>query len=226
MGGKRPHVSVNMAMSLDGRISTRRRERITLGTKHDRYLMDVLRAQSDAVIVGAGTLRHDGFPVLVRDQGVRAKRIAKGRPPHPVNVILSRSLLLPQNRSFFLRQDTDKIVFTTHLAPKARVKRIERLAEVIVLRRRTVSPTAVLDILQKRGMKRVLVEGGGEIHFAFLREDAVDDIYVTLTPRLIGGVGAPSLLDGKGFLRDTHKKLKLISQRRVGDELFLKYRVL
>ena len=126
---------------------------------------------------------------------------------------------------FLTHPDTKKIVFTTRLAPNARVKRIRRAAEVVVLPRRTVSPALVLDDLERRGVRKVLLEGGGTIHFSFLKEDLVDDIYVTLTPRLIGGAGAPSLLDGKGFLKDDHKKLKLISERRVGDELFLKYRV-
>jgi riboflavin biosynthesis pyrimidine reductase len=87
-----------------------------------------------------------------------------------------------------------------------------------------VRPAAVLRELAARGMREVLVEGGGELHFAFAREHLVDDIYVTITPRLIGG-DAPSLLDGRGFLKKNHLELALVSQRRVGDELFLHYRV-
>ena len=175
---KRPHVSVNMAMSLDGRISTRKHERITLGSRHDRRLMDVLRAESDAVIVGAGTLRHDGFPILVRSDDVRSRRVAKGRPPHPVNVIMSRSLVLPTNRPFFQRTDTERLVYTTQLASATRVRRLQRLAEVVMLRRKTLSPTVVLADLYDRGARKVLLEGGGEIHYAFLADGAVDDIYI------------------------------------------------
>jgi 2,5-diamino-6-(ribosylamino)-4(3H)-pyrimidinone 5'-phosphate reductase len=220
----RPHVSVNMAMSLDGRISTRRREQITLGTRHDRHLMDVLRSRADAVIVGAGTVRHDGFPVLVRDRDVRRKRTDRGHPPHPVNVVLSRALDMPVARSIFQRKDTRRIVYTTRLSPPARRRRFERVAEVVVLPARTVSPRAVLRDLHARGMRNVLMEGGGELHFAFAKERLVDEIYVTVTPRLIGG-DAPSLLDGKGFLKADHVELELVSTRRVGDELFLRYRV-
>jgi len=222
----RVHVSVNMAISLDGRISTRRREQIVLGTHHDRRLMDVLRARCDAVVVGAGTVRHDGFPILVRDPAVRARRVARGKPPHPVNVILSRTLDLPVSRPIFRRADTERVVFTTRQATARRVASFRALADVVVLPRQSLSPHAVLDVLAARGLRRVLVEGGGEIHWAFARADCVDEIYVTLTPRLIGGAGAPSLLDGKGFLRDEHRRLKLLSCRRVGDELFLRYRVL
>jgi 2,5-diamino-6-(ribosylamino)-4(3H)-pyrimidinone 5'-phosphate reductase len=225
MKKNRPHVAVNMAMSLDGRISTRKREQITLGTKNDRRLMDELRARYDAVIVGAGTVRYDGFPILVRHDDIRKKRVGRGKDPHPVNVILSRTLNLPTDRAIFQRRDTNKVIYTTKAAPASRVRRFEKLAEVVVLTGRVLSPAAVLDDLWKRGMKKVLLEGGGEIHFAFARAHAVDEIYVTITPRLIGGVGAPTILDGKGFLKHEHRKLELVSCKRVGDELFLRYRV-
>jgi 2,5-diamino-6-(ribosylamino)-4(3H)-pyrimidinone 5'-phosphate reductase len=221
----RPYVAVNMAMSLDGRITTRKREQITLGTEHDRRLMDELRARYDAVIVGAGTVRHDGFPILVRHDDIRKKRVGRGRDPHPVNVILSRTLNLPTDRAIFRRPDTNKIIYTTKAAPVTRIRRFEKLAEVVVLPRRTLSPAAVLDDLWKRGMRKVLLEGGGELHFAFAYAHAVDEIYVTLTPRLIGGTGAPSILDGKGFLKKEHRKLELVSCKRIGNELFLRYRV-
>jgi len=212
-----------MATSLDGRISTRRRERVTLGTRHDRHLMDVLRARSDAVVVGAGTVRHDGFPVLVRDPAVR-KRRSRRRPTHPVNVVLSRTLDMPTARGIFEHPDTEKIVFTTHLAPTARVRRFRQVAEVVVLPRRTLPVVLVLEKLRERGFRKVLVEGGGELHFAFARDGCVDEIYVTVTPHLIGGP-APSLLDGRGFLWKDHPQLVLVSSRRVGDEVFLRYRV-
>jgi 2,5-diamino-6-(ribosylamino)-4(3H)-pyrimidinone 5'-phosphate reductase len=213
-----------MAVSLDGKISTRKREQITLGTRHDRHLMDVLRARSDAVIVGAGTVRHDGYPVLVRDTAVRRRRMAAGRPPHPVNVVLSTELAMPIDRPIFERDGIRRIIYTTGAAPESRIRRFGRVAEVVVLRTRSVTPRAVLRDLHGRGMKRVLVEGGGELHYAFAKDHLVDEVYVTLTPRLIGG-DAPSLLDGRGFLKKDHLKLKLVSTRRVGDELFLRYRV-
>ena len=222
---ERPHVAVNMAMSLDGKISTYRREEISLGTEHDRRLMDVLRADADAVIVGSGTVRHDGFPIRIRYSDLEAERVAHGRTPHPVNVTMSRKLNVPSTRPFFRHPDTERIVFTTRAAPATRVKLISRFAEVITLRSRTISPTAVLAELSRRGMRRVLLEGGGELHFAFAREGVIDDLYITLTPRLIGGVTSPTVLDGKGFLAADHIDLRLVTRKQIGDELFLKYSV-
>jgi riboflavin-specific deaminase-like protein len=222
----RPHVSVNMAMSLDGKINTYRREAFALGSENDRRLMDVLRAGAEAVIVGAGTVRHDGHPILLRYDDLIEKRRERGFPPHPVNVVLSRKLDMPSTRPFFHDARTRKIIFTTMSAPAARVKRFSKLAEVVVLPKRTLSPSDVLDDLGRRRFKKVLVEGGGEVHFAFARENVVDEIYATVTPRLIGGASSPTLLDGRGFSAADHLRLRLVSLKRSGDELFLRYRVI
>jgi len=218
-------VTVNMAISIDGRINTRGREHFVLGSEHDRRLMDVLRSRADAVVVGAGTVRHDGFPIVLRYDDLRAARLARGRPPHPVNVVLSRALDLPSNARFFTAKETRRIVFTTRLAPAARVERFRRVAEVIVLPGRTLEPARVVEALRERGLKKLLMEGGGETHFAFAKAGLVGEWYVTVTPRLIGGVGAPSFLDGRGFLKREHLRLELVSQRRVGDEVYLRYRL-
>jgi len=222
----RPHLSVNMAMSLDGKITSYRREDIVLGSKHDRRLMDVLRADAGAVIVGAGTVKHDGHPILMRHQDLLEKRVSRGLPPHPINVVLSRKLDVPLTKPFFRHAGTEKIIFTTSAAPPERVKRFSKLVEVVVLPKRTLSPSDVLENLQQRRIKKAILEGGGEVHFAFVKEGVVDDIYVTLTPRLIGGAAAPTILDGRGFLAANHLRLRLISSKRIGDELFLKYRVM
>ena len=219
----RSHVIVNMAISVDGRINTRTRERFSLGSEHDRRLMDVLRERSDAVIIGAGTVRHDGHPMLLRYDDLRAHRVARGRTPHPVNVVLSGDLDLPL-RPFFATDETRRIVFTTRRASAARIKRFERVADIVVLPGKEPAPGRVVDALRERGLKRLIVEGGGEVHFAFAKAGLVDEWYVTVTPRLIGGRSAPSFLDGAGFLKRDHIQLRLASQRRIGDELFLHYK--
>ncbi|HXV14888.1 MAG TPA: dihydrofolate reductase family protein [Candidatus Krumholzibacteria bacterium] len=220
-----PTVVVNMAVSLDGRITTRAREHVALGSERDRRLMDELRTRADAVIVGAGTVRHDGHPIVLRYADLRARRAAR-RGPHPVNVVLSRALDLPLRSRFFASKDTRRIVFTTTNAPKRRVRAFERVAEVIVLPGKDLSPRRVLSTLVRRGYRRVLLEGGGEVHFAFAKAGLVGEVYVTVTPRLIGGKEAPSLLDGEGFLWKDHMRLRLVSVKRAGEEVFLRYRVL
>jgi len=186
-------------------------------------LMDVLRERADAVIIGAGTVRHDGHPMLLRYPDLVARRKKRGASPHPVNVVLSGDLDLPV-RPFFVGDATRRIVFTTRRASAARMRKFERVAEVVILPGKEPSPRRVVEALRERGLKRLILEGGGEVHFAFAKAGLVDEWYITVTPRLIGGRTAPSFLDGEGFLRSNHIELKLASLRKVGDELFLRYR--
>jgi 2,5-diamino-6-(ribosylamino)-4(3H)-pyrimidinone 5'-phosphate reductase len=214
-----------MAMSADGKVSTYRRETFSLGSTDDRYLMDVLRARADAVIVGARTLQLDGWAVRIRYPGIRKKRITKGLTPHPLNVVLSTDLDIPTKREFFAHGETERLIITSRLASSTRIRRFERFAEVVVLPRRRVRPQDALGILSKRGAKRVLVEGGGTLNYAFFEAKLVDEIYITVTPRILGGADAPTVADGKGFLLDAHPRLELVSSRRSGNEVFLRYRV-
>lgn len=219
----RSHVIVNMAVSVDGRINSRTRERFALGSEHDRRLMDVLRERADAVLIGAGTVRHDGHPMLLRYPDLVARRKKRGQSPHPVNVVLSGDLDIPLRR-FFAGDATKRIIFTTRRASAARVRKFQRVAEVVVLPGKHPSPARVVHELLKRGLKKLILEGGGEVHFPFAKAGLVDEWYITITPRLIGGRNAPSFLDGEGFLKKDHIQLKLVSLRRVKDELFLRYK--
>lgn len=219
----RPHVGVNMAMSADGKVSTVRRESFSLGSPWDRYLMDILRARSDAVVIGARTLQLDGWAIRVRHPAVRKRRLKQRRPPHPLNVVVSTDLDLPPEAEFFSFPETEKLVVTTRRATVARVRKFRRIAEVVVLPAGRIRPRNVLSVLWERGIRRVLVEGGGTLNFSFFRDNLVDELFLTVTPVIVGGGAAPTPADGQGFLKDDLVRLKLVSSRRRGDEVFLKY---
>jgi riboflavin-specific deaminase-like protein len=187
-------------------------------------MMDRLRARADAILVGAGTVRVDGFPLIVRDKKINKIRNSKNRPSHPVNVILSRTLHIPLRRPIFQHKEVERIIFTTRAAKKERRRHFAECCEVIVLPKRNFL-TRVLDILSERGMSTILVEGGGELNYAFFREALVDELYLTVTPRIIGGGNAPTPVDGCGFVKAEHVRLELVSSRRIGQEVFLHYRV-
>ncbi len=203
----------NLAISVDGKIATRSRVHFPIGTPADREMMQVLRKRSDAIIMGATTLRAYRSPLLV-----------KGAKKQPINIVLSSKLegISPRWR-FFKDSSTRKILFVSKDAPAYRVREFQDVAEVIRIPSRTGLAKRIIRELSKRGVKRLLVEGGGQLMWDFIEPNTIDELYVTLTPRIIGGAGAPSLVDGKGFEPPGVVNLKLKSLRRIGDELYLVY---
>jgi len=217
------HVTINMAMSADGKVSTARRQTVALGSPWDRYLMDVLRARADAVVIGARTLSLDGWAIRVRSEALRKRRLRQKGSPHPLNVVLSTDLEIPSNAHFFTFPETGKLVITTRKAPERRVRRFRALSEVLVLPAARIRPGDALEALAERGARRVLVEGGGTLNYSFFRDKLVDEIFLTVTPKVVGGSAAPTPVDGAGFPKGAFVGLKLVSSRRRGDEVFLKY---
>jgi 2,5-diamino-6-(ribosylamino)-4(3H)-pyrimidinone 5'-phosphate reductase len=128
----------------------------------------------------------------------------------------------------FQYQFSPLIILVSRRASKARITRLQKLGAIIhVCGEKHVNFTKALQWLRKEwNVKRLLCEGGGEINAALFREDLVDEFYLTLSPKIFGGRNAPTMADGIGMesLADA-TRLKLKSNRRIGDEMFLNYQV-
>ena len=215
---------LNVAMSLDGKIASFRRDLPSFASRADRRMMDRLRARADAVLVGAGTLRAADFPLRIRSAVLRRERLASGRPEQPLNILLSSSLAVPLKGRFLHSADTRRLIVTTRRAPSSRVRSLPESAEVLVLGRKRVSLPLLMRKLQALGIRQLLLEGGGETNAAFFRRDLVDEIYLTLCPVVIGGAHSPTPADGRGFSPEDFLRFRLVSLRREGGEIFLHYR--
>lgn len=213
----------NNAMALDGRIGAQDYQHLAIGTGTDLAWMSVLRARADAVLVGGQTFRQWPLP-LVPDGAAIDRLRASGFPDadHPPlagrrwwNVVMSRGLALPREGRFYQDARVRPLFLTSAAGGPDMPGETVRAPEVTV--------PWIVEQLQARGVERLLIEGGGDILYQFLAADAVDDIYVTICPRLVGSRGAPSLVDGAGFGREM--RLELRHLHRVGDELYARYGV-
>jgi len=217
-------------MSADGKIDSALREGQGLGSRLDRDRLDELRAEADAIVVGAATIRAEDPPMGVRDPARRHQRLAQGRPAHPTPVVISRSADIPLTARFLAGEAPRKIVAVpADLDPFATAP-YEALAAsgaVRVLRAGVgvVDLHALVASLHEDGARLVVVEGGGEVVAAFLAAGLLDELRLTLVPTILGGRSAPTPVDGEGWPFSERRRLTLLESERVGDELYLRYEV-
>jgi 2,5-diamino-6-(ribosylamino)-4(3H)-pyrimidinone 5'-phosphate reductase len=220
----RPHCVLNVAMSLDGKIASRARELPTFPSPEDRRMMDRIRADADAVLIGAATLRAADFPLRIRSAARRRQRVIRGKSEQPLNILLSATLSISLNGRFFFNPGTRRLVVTTTRAPRRKRQAARRRSEVLVWKGKKIDLRRLMRELHRRGIRELLLEGGGTTNFEFFRLGIVDEIYITLCPVVIGGAGSPTPVDGAGFLPEEFLKFSPTRVRRVGGELFLHYR--
>ncbi|MDA1358173.1 RibD family protein [Glycomyces luteolus] len=235
---ERPYVIVSAAMSLDGFLDDASPERLTLSNAADFDRVDAVRADVDAIAVGAGTVRADDPRLLVRSAERRAARVAAGKPASPLRVVISPSGRLdPGSRLFDGASAAPVVVYTSAagartfpLGPEAEEfgpgswPEGAQRPEVVAVGGGGVPPHGVLEDLAGRGVARVLVEGGGIVHTAFLSADLVDEMHVAIAPFLLGNAGGAKFLYPAVFPQSPRRPLKLVETRAIGEVALLVYR--
>jgi 2,5-diamino-6-(ribosylamino)-4(3H)-pyrimidinone 5'-phosphate reductase len=217
------HVRVNAATSVDGKLSTRRREQLAISGPDDFDRVEDLRASMDAILVGVGTVVADD-PHLVLDRDRQRERQERGESPSPARVVAdSRARMPPDAR--VLDGAAPTYVLVGESAPDGRVSRFETIgASVVTAGGSRVDLGAAFERLEEQGIESLLVEGGGEIIFSLFQADLVDELSVYVGSTIVGGRDAPTLADGEGFVGD-FPELRLDDVDRIDDGVLLSYSV-
>lgn len=215
---ERPFVFLNMVSSADGRATIEGRT-AELGSEADTLLLTELRAIADAVLVGTGTIRAEGYGRLVGNPERVARREAAGLLPTPPLALISRSFDIPWDARLFEAADQPVVVYTSAGGtPPPRVA-----APVEVVRLEDPGPAAVMADLRARGVRALLCEGGPTLNSALLEAGVVDELFLTLSPLLAGEPDAPRIVEGLGLPEPVSLALEWVLHH--GDELFLRYGV-
>jgi len=218
----KPFVFINIASSLDGKISNERREQIRISSPEDFQAVDRLRAESDAVMVGIGTVLSDDPRLTVKNEKLRRMRIKKGLKPNPLRVVVDSKCRIPLN-SKILNDEAETIVAVSKNADRKTVGRVEQRAEVFVSGERRVDLRELLEYLYVRGIRRVMVEGGGELNRSLIKEGLVDEFRVFYSGIVIGGKNSPTPVDGESF--ETPVKAKMRSFEILGNGIAVIWRL-
>ncbi len=213
---------VSAAMSLDGFLDDVAPERLVLSNEADFDRVDAVRAGVDAIAIGAGTVRADNPRLLVRSPERRAMREASGRAASPLRAVFSPSGDLDPDAHVFNVGDR-VVVYTSTFG--ARVCPLDSAsAEVVATGEDEVDLDVALRDLAARGVERLLVEGGGVIHTAFLSADLVDEVNLAVAPFLLGERGGARFVYEAAFPQSPERPLRLAEARAIGEIALLVYR--
>ncbi len=216
---ERPYVILNAAMSLDGKIATRTNES-RLSSQRDLRRVHMIRSQVDGIMVGLRTMLCD-------DPKLRVKYFHDN---HPARIVVDSKARTPLD-AYIVKtaSSTLTLIAVTTKAPQRRVKQLQKAGVKILVcgNGPLVSLPILMRRLRKLGVQRVLLEGGGTLNWGMLSQKLVDQVSVSVSPRILGGEQAITLVEGDGVLRiEDAIRLRLLGVKRYGDELVLNYRVL
>lgn len=227
---------MNMSMTADGKIATTNRVVSSFSSKRDHNHLLSLRATADAVMCGARTVDLNKVNLGPGGPKYRKLRLKRGLVESNLRIIVSGSGTLDPNAHIFrntaasdkgsVKNPSPIIILTSARAGKARIAKLRAVAnEVKVFGKKRPDLRAALKWLhQKWNVRRLICEGGGELNDAMFRAGLVDELYLTLCPRIIGGSKAPTIADGLGFPKLAKaEQLKLKTLKQSKNELFLTY---
>ncbi len=217
----RPFVFINAAMSADGKISTTLRKQVRISGPDDLKRVDTLRAHSDAVMVGIGTIIADDPKLTIKSEALKAARTQQGKPADPLRVVIDSNARTPLSASVL---GARTLVAVSQKAPSQAVHALSKKAVVFQAGELAVDLVALLSELKQRGVNYLMVEGGARLNFALLELGLVDELCTYVGNIVIGGDKAPTLVDGVGFTTN-FVKLELKDLNRMDDGLLIRWRV-
>jgi riboflavin-specific deaminase-like protein len=212
----RPYLGINMVASLDGKATLDWRTK-GLSTEVDRRLFHHLRTQADAVMVGAGTAREERYGRITKNEELRDKRVAEGHAPEALAVVVSGRLDLPPDLPL-LNEPDQPVLIATGSADELPGLRVD----VEYARIGDDLPRLLAELLE-RGVRSVLSEGGPTLNSFLFAAGLVDELFLTMNPKVVGGAAALTIVAGRALVEPV--ELDLVSVAEANGELFTRWRV-
>ena len=213
-----PYVTLNVAMTLDGKTDTTKRKGALISSDLDVERVDQLRASNDAIMVGGHTLLGDDPRLTIKSHSLREDRITRGLEPNPKKVGIISIADLEQDCRFLNHGPSEIIVFTTNQTEVGKISELQdQGVKVFVNSGTRVDLINALEQLFHLGVNHLLVEGGGTLNEELFRLNLINEINVYIGPLIFGGSTAPTFADGIGFAQENAKQLELRSLKQYDD---------
>jgi len=210
-----PKIILSAAISIDGKIATRSGDS-KLSSKKDLTRLHKLRSQVDVILIGKNTVNKDN-PLLT-------VRYSKGK--NPIRIILdSHGTISNKSKILLTSNKVRTIIVVSKKITKKNLQKLKKFpVEIMIIGENQVNIKSLIKILSKRKIKTILLEGGGTLNWEFIKNNLVDEFFITITPFILGGKDAITLVQGEGFDKITKShKLRLNGIKRLENDLFLHY---
>lgn len=206
-----PFVAIKMGTSIDGKTAAATGQSKWITGKESREAVQQLRSEFDSILVGANTVINDNPKLTCRIKESK----------NPYRIIIDGRLRIPLNAQLF-RDDDKTIIATTKNAPKQKIQKMKKVANVLVFNEKKIDPKKLIKEVGKLGITSILVEGGSETNASLLEADVVDKLYLFIAPKIIGGQDAKGVFGGKGISSlEKARKIKNIKIKKIGNDLLL-----
>jgi 5-amino-6-(5-phosphoribosylamino)uracil reductase len=209
-------------MSIDGYLGSASPRRLELSNDADFDRVDAVRASCDAILVGAATVRNDNPRLLVRSKSRRDARTARGLTPSPIKVTVTERVELDPHADFFTTGNAEKLVYCVSPRVGDARTRLGELATVVDGGRR-VKMRRLTEDLGERGVSRLMVEGGGNVHTQFLTDNLADELQLVVAPFFVGDSRATRFVSDGQFPFNPGRRATLAEVRQIGDVVLLRY---
>ena len=225
----RPYAIVVLAMTADGKIADRERSPARFSTAADQSHLEQQIAFVDAVLFGAGTLRAYGTSLPISNPQLLQARQQKSKPLQPVHIVCSASASLDPHLRFFSQSLPRWLLTTAAGAQSWQESGFERI--IVADAKKELYHDSPIDLIKafaqlvELGIEKVAILGGGQLVASLLAQQLIDEVWLTVCPLILGGVDAPTPVEGTGLLAQQAQSLELLSVERIDQEIFLHYRL-
>ncbi|HEY9632221.1 MAG TPA: RibD family protein [Coleofasciculaceae cyanobacterium] len=223
----RPHTTVVLAMSADGKIADVTRSPARFSSPADRAHLERQVALADGILLGAGTLRTYGTTLGISNPQLLQIRKQGGAPSQPVQIVCSRGAELDPQLRFF-RQSVPRWLLTTTAGAQRWQESADGSFERVLVADTSegeIDWINAFEQLTKLGLRHLGILGGGELVASLLAADLIDEFWLTVCPLILGGKTAPTPVEGEGFSYQLAQRLELLGVVTIGHEVFLHYRL-
>lgn len=216
-------IVLSVAVSLDGYIDDDSDERLVLSSEEDLADVYVLRSECDAILVGSGTVRTDNPSLVTKSNLLRGQRLAAGKSADPLKVTATQSGNLDPHAKFFQDGSGNKLVYCPDKIVGNLRNRLGDLTEVVGLGEVPIRASDMARNLERRGVKKLMVEGGAQMLNLYLGEGVAHHLRLALAPFFVQAQTAPQFARGLNLPFTSKKPMKVINVRQLGETTVLDF---